>query len=156
MVSCLSIIRGTVVQSWSVGSTQLVRYPECPLVGGWLNTSSVVISFGATASVRYREVVRSWEGPLWYMGGSTVFRLPPWEHVNRSTTLINSTWVTLFINYSWEKLCDFASLKHPTLIREVGLYEQFYAISSLPCFCFSLICYLYISLHIVFLVLLPQ
>ena len=36
-----------------------------PLVGGWLNTSSIVISIGATASVRYREVVRSWEGPLW-------------------------------------------------------------------------------------------
>ena len=65
LCSCLSVIRGTVVQSWSVGSTQLVRYPECPLVGGWLNTSSVVISFGATASVHYREVVRSWEGLLW-------------------------------------------------------------------------------------------
>jgi len=25
----------------------------------------MVISIGATASVRYREVVRSWEGPLW-------------------------------------------------------------------------------------------
>ena len=36
-----------------------------PLVGGWLNTSSVVISIGATARVRYREVVRSWEGQLW-------------------------------------------------------------------------------------------
>ena len=38
---------------------------NCPLMGGWLNTSSVVISIGATASVHYREVVHSWEGPLW-------------------------------------------------------------------------------------------
>jgi len=28
MVSCLSVIRGAIVQSWSVGSTQLVRCPE--------------------------------------------------------------------------------------------------------------------------------
>ena len=33
--------------------------------GPGYEASSVVISFGATASVRYREVVRSWEGPLW-------------------------------------------------------------------------------------------
>jgi len=30
-----------------------------------LNISSVVTLIGATASVCYREVVRSWEGPLW-------------------------------------------------------------------------------------------
>jgi len=68
VVSCLSFIRGTVVQSWSVGSTQLVHCLESRSVHSWevkLNISSVVISIGATASVRYREVVRSWEGPLW-------------------------------------------------------------------------------------------
>jgi len=65
VVSCLSIIRGTVVQSWSVGSTQLVRCPESRSVHLWEDTSSVVISIGATASVCYREVVHSWEGPLW-------------------------------------------------------------------------------------------
>jgi len=30
-----------------------------------LSYIKLVISIGATASVRYREVVRSWEGPLW-------------------------------------------------------------------------------------------
>ena len=34
-------------------------------MGGWLNTSCIVVSIRAIASVRYREVVRSWEGPLW-------------------------------------------------------------------------------------------
>ena len=33
-------------------------------MGGWLNTSCIVVSIRAVASVRYREVVRSWEGPL--------------------------------------------------------------------------------------------
>ena len=36
-------------------------------MGGWLNTSCIVVSIRAIASVRYREVVRSWEG------GSTVY-----------------------------------------------------------------------------------
>ena len=53
MVSCLSIIRGT------------VGIKKRLLVGGWLSTSSMVISIGTTASVCYREVVRLWEGPLW-------------------------------------------------------------------------------------------
>ena len=44
---------------------QLTYSVQQCFVGGWLNTSSIVISIGATASVRYREVVRSWEGPLW-------------------------------------------------------------------------------------------
>jgi len=30
-----------------------------------VNTNSVVLSIGATARVRYREIVRLWEGPLW-------------------------------------------------------------------------------------------
>ena len=34
-------------------------------MGGWLNTSCIVFSIRTIASVRYREVVRSWEGPLW-------------------------------------------------------------------------------------------
>ena len=50
--------------SWEHAACPLSGIKKRPLVGGWLNTSSVVISFGATASVRYREVVRSWEGPL--------------------------------------------------------------------------------------------
>ena len=36
-----------------------------PLVGGYLYTSAMVVSIGATASVLYREVVSWWEGPLW-------------------------------------------------------------------------------------------
>ena len=36
-----------------------------PLVGGYLYTSVIVFSIGATAGVLYREVVRWWEGPLW-------------------------------------------------------------------------------------------
>ena len=36
-----------------------------PLVGGYLYTSAIVFSIGATAGVLYREVVRWWEGPLW-------------------------------------------------------------------------------------------
>ena len=35
------------------------------LVGGWLNISLIVNLIRAIASVRYREVVRWWEGPLW-------------------------------------------------------------------------------------------
>jgi len=51
--------------SWEHAACPLSGIEKRPLVGGWLNTSSVVISISATASVRYREVVRSWEGPLW-------------------------------------------------------------------------------------------
>ena len=51
--------------SWEHAACPLSGIKKRPLIGGWLNTSSVVISFGATASVHYREVVRSWEGPLW-------------------------------------------------------------------------------------------
>ena len=36
-----------------------------PLVGGYLYTSAIVISIGATAGVLHREVVRCWENPLW-------------------------------------------------------------------------------------------
>ena len=38
---------------------------EGPLVGGYLYTTTIALSIGATAIVRYREVVRSWEGLLW-------------------------------------------------------------------------------------------
>jgi len=55
----------TELVSWEHAACPLSGIKKRPLVGGWLNTSSVVISIGATASVRYREVVRSWEGPLW-------------------------------------------------------------------------------------------
>ena len=57
----------TELVSWEHATCPLSGIKKRPLVrvGGWLNTSSIVISFGATASVRYREVVRSWEGPLW-------------------------------------------------------------------------------------------
>jgi len=46
-----------------------------------------------------------------------LFRLAPWENVNRSTTLINHMWVTSNINYSWEKLHDFVDAVFPTLIQ---------------------------------------
>ena len=53
-------------------------------MGGWLNTSSVVISIGATASVRCREVVRLWVGPLWEVP------LYTWE----LQKVLQSTWVS--------------------------------------------------------------
>jgi len=55
----------TELVSWEHAACPLSWIKKRPLVGGWLNTSSVVISIGATASVRYREVVHSWEGPFW-------------------------------------------------------------------------------------------
>ena len=44
-------------------------------------------------------------------------RLPPWENVNRSTTLIYRMWVTSTINYSWKKLRDFVDVVFPTLSK---------------------------------------
>jgi len=55
----------TELVSWEHTVCPLSGIKKCPLVGGWLNTSSIVMSIGATASVHYREVVRSWEAPLW-------------------------------------------------------------------------------------------
>ena len=40
-------------------------YEKRQLMGGYLYTSAIVFSIGATAGVPYREVVRWWEGPLW-------------------------------------------------------------------------------------------
>ena len=34
-------------------------------MGGYLYTSAIAFSIGATAGILYREVVRWWEGPLW-------------------------------------------------------------------------------------------
>ena len=65
VASNLSVIRGSFQRIFAVGSTQFVRCPKRPLVGGFLYISTIVISIGATASVLYREVVRWWEGPLW-------------------------------------------------------------------------------------------
>ena len=48
--------------SWEHVASPLSGIKRRLLVGGWLNT---VLSIRAIASVRYREVVRSWEGPLW-------------------------------------------------------------------------------------------
>ncbi len=51
--------------SWEHVACPLFGIKRRPLMGGWLNTSCIVFSIRAIASVRYREVVRSWEGPLW-------------------------------------------------------------------------------------------
>ena len=51
--------------SWEHVACPLSGIKRRPLVGGWLNTSCIVFSIRAIAGVRYREVVRSWEGPLW-------------------------------------------------------------------------------------------
>jgi len=55
----------TELVSWEHAACPLSGIKKRLLVGGWLSASSVVISIGATAGVHYREVVRSWEGPLW-------------------------------------------------------------------------------------------
>ena len=55
----------TELVSWEHAACLLSGIKKHPLVGGWVNISSVVILIGATASVRYRDVVRSWEGALW-------------------------------------------------------------------------------------------
>ena len=46
--------------SWEHVACPLSGIKRRPLVGGW-----PLVSIRAIASVRYREVVRSWEGPLW-------------------------------------------------------------------------------------------
>lgn len=46
-------------------SLSAVRNREWPLVGGCLYTIAIVLSIGAMAIVRYREVIRWSEGPLW-------------------------------------------------------------------------------------------
>ena len=51
--------------SWEHAVCPLSGIKKRPLVGGWLTTSSIVNSIGAIASVRYREIVRWREGPLW-------------------------------------------------------------------------------------------
>jgi len=43
------------------------------------------------------------------------------ENVNWSR--INSTWVTSFINYSWEKSHDFTNSKHPTIHSRKAQYS---------------------------------
>ena len=63
-----------------------------------------------------------------------LFQLPPWENVNRSTTLIHCMWVSSFINYSWKKLRDFVNAVFPTTC-------------NISYFVFELtICLLYVSL----------
>ena len=68
MASCLSVMRGDFLRTTSSQEhavRPLSRIEKRPLVGGYLYTISMAISIGAMASVRYREVVRRWEGPLW-------------------------------------------------------------------------------------------
>ena len=66
----------TELVSWEHAACPLSGIKKRLLVRGSLNTSSVVISIGATTSVHYREVVRSWEGLLWevplYHGSPTL------------------------------------------------------------------------------------
>ena len=51
--------------SWEHAVCPLSGIEKRLLVGGYLYTSAIVFSIGATAGVLYREVVRWWEGPLW-------------------------------------------------------------------------------------------
>ena len=63
----------------------LSRIKKRLLVGGFLYTSTIVISIGGTASVLYIEVFRWWEGPLWEvplhknMSMSSVVRMFLWR-----------------------------------------------------------------------------
>ena len=51
--------------NWDHANYLLSGIKKCPLVGGLLYTSTIVISIGVIASVLCIEVVRWWEGPLW-------------------------------------------------------------------------------------------
>ena len=51
--------------SWEHVVCPLSGIKKRPLMGGWFTTSFIVNSIGAIASVRYREIVRWREGPLW-------------------------------------------------------------------------------------------
>ena len=51
--------------SWDHAVSPLSGMKKHPFVGGCLTTSSIVNSIGAIASVRYKEIVRRREGPLW-------------------------------------------------------------------------------------------
>ena len=93
----------TELVSWEHAACPLSGNKKRPLVGGWLNISSVVISIGATASVRYREAVCSWEGSLWevllYTSNSFhFFRM----------------WLYLLFQWLWKSYCT----KHLFPMRE--------------------------------------
>ena len=64
----------TELVSWEHAACPLSGIKKRPLVGGWFNTSSIVISIGAAVSLHHREVVRSWEGPLWEVPLYTITR----------------------------------------------------------------------------------
>ena len=51
--------------NWDHADCPLSGIKKCPLVGGFLYTSTIVISIGGRASVLYIEVFCWWEGPLW-------------------------------------------------------------------------------------------
>ena len=56
----------TELVSWEHAACLLSGIKKRPLVGGWLNTSSVVIQLvPQPVSIIELEVVRLWEGPLW-------------------------------------------------------------------------------------------
>ena len=67
MVSGCSLFRGNFVlkSRWEFESCLLSGIKKCPLLGGYLCISTIVISIHNTAFVRCREVVRFSEGPLW-------------------------------------------------------------------------------------------
>ena len=76
----------TELVSWEHAACLLSGNKKCPLVGGWLNISSVMISIGATASIHYREVVRLWEGPLWEVP-LQLPQIPHYHQTSNSRTL---------------------------------------------------------------------
>ena len=67
------------------------------------------------SSSKYHAATSKYWNDTWKWYIHSLFQL---QNVNRSTTLINITWVTL-INYSQEKLCNFADLKRPTLTHKI-------------------------------------
>ena len=95
VVSCLSVNKRhccTEWVSWEHAACPLSGINKRPLVGGWLNISSVVISSGATASVCYREVVCSgplWEVPLYTSNSFHFFRM----------------WLYLLFQWLWKSYC---------------------------------------------------
>jgi len=106
----------TELVSWEHAACLLSGIKKCTLVGGGLNTSSVVISIGATASVHNREVVCSWEGPLW-----EILQIYPTVVFKALTPLVKILYTTVCayapLPQQHPKLTPNPTLTHPIRVK---------------------------------------